>query len=267
LVANMVAVLPANYGGLKSLFRPRSHALSIVGIAGASAVVLAALSLLASGISRVCRTRTAKFVGLALAAAFSIDLFPVIYWGPLYDKLWLQPIAVGLVLAGVVTHWTDTALARRISVLAIVLIAIEALVNVPRALSARVQPTVCLGDAQKVAGLVGPKDKVVTDFDKVSTLWMGLYEADPSRTLVFPATSPGESLATLDRWTKECSVAGCRIFFVSLLNQPREIWDAFLGKRLKVPFDSVDRYRRGSRIVQQFVCEDSGLRVFEPSSK
>jgi hypothetical protein len=95
---------------------------------------------------------------------------------------------------------------------------------------------------------------------------MGLYDQDPARTLLFPAAAASISLPTLDRWAGECEHSGCRIVFVALLDQPRAVWEAFLGKRLRVRYDSLERYRRASRSIAQFSCEAGSLRVYEPAA-
>jgi hypothetical protein len=153
-----------------------------------------------------------------------------------------------------------------VGALALLIIALELIVNLPQSLSAHTEPTRCLSDTLRVAKLIGPGDKVVTDFDPVSSLWMGLYDQNPARTLLFPAMAASTSLPTLDRWAGECEHSGCRIVFVALLDQPREVWEAFLGKRLRVPYDSVERYRRTSRSIDQFSCEPGSLRVYDPAT-
>src|SRR5581483_2119 len=150
------------------------------------------------------------------------------YWDPLYSKLWLQPLAFIAVFGGVLASRMDRGTARRVGALVLLIIALELIVNLPQALYAHIEPTRCLDDTLKVAKLIGRRDKVVTDFDPVSSLWMGLYDQDPARTLLFPAAST--PLTTLDRWAGECEHSGCRIVFVALLDQPREVWEGFLGK-------------------------------------
>jgi hypothetical protein len=148
----------------------------------------------------------------------------------------------------------------------LLIIALEATVNLPQIVFAHIKPTRCLDDALRVNNLISPRDKVVTDFDAVSSLWMGLYDQDQTRTLLFPATAASTSLAILERWAGECSRSGCRILFVALLDQTPEVWEAFLGQRLKIHYDSLAEYRRLSRSIDLFSCEDNSLRVYQPAA-
>jgi hypothetical protein len=92
---------------------------------------------------------------------------------------------------------------------------------------------------------------------------MAFYDRDHGRTLLFPSNSPSVSLTTLDRWNAECQRSGCRLVFVALLDQSRDVWDAFLGERLKVSYETLDRYRLSSYPIHEFSCEKGSLRLYE----
>jgi hypothetical protein len=265
LVGNLVAVTPANYQGLRSLVAASHHLLlPLIALIGVVAVVALILIILGSSFARFYQTRNTAVVASAVLGAFLIELFASLYWDPLYDKLWLQPLALGLVLAGVLAHWTNTSSNRRFNVLVLALLVTEAAFNLPQAISAHVKPTSCLEDAQKVASSVRPSDMVVSDFDPVSALWMSLYDRDPTRTMVFPATPAAVSIPTIGRWRKKCSRSNCRILFVTLLDQTKQNWNGFLGNRLGVPYEALNPYRRESRSLDRFTCEDSSLRAYSP---
>jgi hypothetical protein len=263
LVNNLIDLLPADYHGIRWLL------LSGNGASAAAALcvfVLAASALLipARFAAKLCRTRSTIVLAAVCCAGFLFELFPLFYWDPMYSKLWLQPLALLAVLGGVLATRINGARARRYGGLILLIIGLEIIVNLPRAVSAHFEPTKCLDDALRVTKLIGAHDKVVTDFDPVSSLWMGFYDSDPARTLLFPAVAASISLPTLERWTLECERSGCRIMFVALLDQPRHVWEAFLGEHVKVHYDALGWYRRSSRSIQQFSCEEGSLRAYEP---
>jgi hypothetical protein len=57
--------------------------------------------------------------------------------------------------------------------------ALELAVNVPQVVFEHLEPTRCLDDALAAKKFIG-RDIVVTDFDPVSSLWMGFYDQSPT---------------------------------------------------------------------------------------
>lgn len=264
LIGNLLAVLPADYQGIGWFLVRHRDARAIAVVVAIAIIVAVALAMLAFAVVRRCGSRGSRLVGLAVSAALLLDLFVVVYRDPLYDKFWLQPLAILFVCGAIAASWMEPGALRRFSIVAMLLIGLEVLVNLPDAIAAHSNPAPCLDDARNVAEAVRPDDRVVADFDPVSTLWMALYDRQPSRTMLLPATQPAVAFGTLERWREECSRSGCRIFFVGVLDQSKDQWDPFLGKRIGIPFDSFDRYRDASRIVDRFACEGSGLRIYQP---
>jgi hypothetical protein len=265
LVNNLIGMLPADYRGISRLLRTDNGA-SAAALILVFALVASALLIFARSAAELCRTRRAAVLVGACCGGFLFELFPLVYWDPMYIKLWLQPLAFLAVFGGVLAVRMDGVLARRLGGVVLLIIALELIVNLPQVLSAHTGHTRCLNDTLRVTKLIGLSDKVVTDFDPVSSLWMGLYDRDPARTLLFPAMAASSSLITLDRWTGECRRSKCRILFVALLDQPREVWEAFLGQRLKIHYNTLEWYRRASRSIYKFSCEQGSLRVYEPAA-
>jgi hypothetical protein len=262
LVNNLIAFSPGDYHGLRSLLIARNVPLTVA-VVFSCALLGSTLLPLARCVGQLSDSRRAIIFAAVCAAGLLFELLPLLYWDPMYDKLWLQPLALLAVLGGVLGGRMNAASARRFGAVVLAIIALEVTINVPRVVLADIQPTGCLDDASRIAGLISPRDKVVTDFDPVSSLWMALYDRNPLRTLVFPATAASTSLATLDRWAKVCEPSQCRLLFIGLLDQPRDAWDAFLEKRLKVHYDSLGRYRHSSQTIDKFSCEDGSLRAYE----
>jgi hypothetical protein len=264
LVNNVIAVFPSGYQGLRWMLQ-RNNVLWAAALAAVGVVVGGVLFLVAFAVRPLYQTRRGKVLCSLCVACLMIDCLPQLYWDPMYDKLWLQPLALIVLLGGILAGTLDNASASRLGAMVLLIILLEAGFNLPRVVFAHTEKTRCLSDAARIAELIEPHDKVVTDFDPVSSLWMGLYDGNPQRTLLFPATPASSSLATLDRWTLECAGSSCRIFFVALLDQPREVWDEFLTKRLKVPYNELEQYRQTSQSVDRFACENAGLRSYKPA--
>lgn len=264
LAGNLIGMLPTEYRGMKWLLR--TDKVASAAVVGVSALTASASIMLARFAGALCRSRRAIALAGVCGAGVLFELFPLLYWDPMYGKLWLQPFALLTVLGGVLAGWMDRTAGRRCAGVVLLLTAVELAVNAPQVVFAHLEPTRCLDDAVVANQFIRPRDRVVTDFDSVSSLWMGLYDQEPARTLLFPAAAPSSSLTTLDRWTRECARAGCRILFVALLDQPRDVWEAFLGRRLKVHYGTLASYRRSSRIIRKFSCEDGSLRVYEPAA-
>lgn len=266
IVGNLLAVLPENFQGIGWLLMKHRDARSIAMLAAIGLIVALALVMIARAAIRRCDSRDNRLVGAAIIAALLLELYPLLYYGSLYDKFWLQPFATLAVCGAIAASWMDAGSVRRLSFLVMLLIGLEALMNLSAAIAAHSSPTPCLEDARTVAAAIHADDRVVVDFDPVSTLWMALYDRQPSRTLLLPATPPAVSLETLERWNGECARSGCGILFIAVLDHSRDEWDPFLGKHVGIPFDSFDRYRDSSRTVKRFACEPAGLRIYAPRS-
>jgi hypothetical protein len=265
LAGNVVGILPRDYRGMRWLVRTH-NIVSGAAAVGICSLIAGALIILVRSATGLWGSRRAILAAMVCGAGLLFSLFPLLYWDPMYSKLWLQPLALLAVSGGVLAGQVNRDAGRCCAGLAMLLIVLESAVNLPQVVSAHVRPTRCLDDASIANDLIRPSDKVVTDFDSVSSLWMGLYDRDPSRTLLFPAKPASVSLATLSRWTRQCERSGCRIVFVALLDQPPEVWEAFLGDRLKVHHDALRRYRDSSRNIHTLSCESGSLRVYEPAA-
>jgi hypothetical protein len=263
-VGNLIGILPADYRGMRWLLGTDKGAFAA--IAAVFLFTASASIMLARFAGTLWRSRRARAIAGVCGAGLLFELFPLLYWDPIYSKLWLQPLALLTILGGVLGGWMGRIARRRFAGVVVLLIAVELAVNVPQVVFAHFEPTRCLDDALIANQFIRPSDRVVTDFDSVSSLWMGFYDHDPARTLLFPATAPSTSLTTLDRWARECASSGCRILFVALLDQPRDIWEAFLGRRLKVDYATLASYRRLSPTIHKFSCEDGSLRIYEPAA-
>ncbi len=265
-IGNLFGILPRNYGGLRLLVREdRLARLTLILVLGI--VLAAAAATIYSGLIQKARKFMPRLtVRILLGAGASFVFFPNIYWDPTYDKLWLQPLAVIVVFAAVSADKLEGWRYKAAGVMAALIIIGEGAINLPKAWAEHTRPTACLEDARAVANLARPTDKVVADFDPVSTLWLALYDDRPSRSLVFPAENPSVSLSTLRDWTNQCGLSGCRILFINVLTQSRSVWNGFLGNRVGVPYGALDDYRLTAKPLMTFSCDEGSLREVSPES-
>ena len=115
-----------------------------------------------------------------------------------------------------------------------------------------------------MSGLVRPSDRIMLDFDSVSTLWLSFWGQD-SKSLVLPASTQAEAKQWLASAKEDCQHNHGRILFIGVLDEDRQHWDNFLGKRVGIPFSFLDDYRAHAIVLQKYAVGTGSvtLRAFE----
>jgi hypothetical protein len=249
---SVLPVLPEPYAGLRwaASAGPAVHARLMLAIAVVLAVVASAYGLFVTG-GALARVRTRVLV--LLLVVVGVGVFPLIYREPLYDKLWLQPLAVFALLLGSIWAGSGSPNLRRLVVAGA---AATLLVNIGAAVESGRQPTPWLHAAETVFSATRDGSLVVVDFDEVSQLY-GMFKR-PSEVLVLPADPRGWR-ESLDSAVAEAADGGRPVYFLGVLDQSRGDWDAFLGSKVRIPFETFDRYRRESTVVHG--CTVNGVQV------
>ena len=263
LASALAGFIPAGYAGLRWLLsnaRAAAIALASFGILLASAWLagLAAWS--------VMRWRSLGQFDRAVLTACAIGLLftavPLIYWDPMYDKLWLQPLAILFVASAVVAKNLRQGVARvRLQTAAAIALAIIALWNVRIAVAAHLAPTPYLVEAERLGALVRPNDLVIVEWDGISQIYEAFSGPFP-KTIDFPSDACAHGAgaeASLAQQIRATASAGGRIFFVGVLDTPEAAWDPFLGARCGVPYHSFDQFRRCSEVVAEFPYRGSNV--------
>ncbi len=237
LVKNSLGLL-SSYGGLRTV---PELPVSVVASAAGGFVLLIALALVAvpqwlralrSGGSTLCA---------AAALACGVAVFPLVYWDPLYDKLWLAPLAFALSAVAIGSAVSDKS-RRNATILLGFMIGVELLQNAPAMLRQHRSPTPSLAGAEQLREWLRPGDRVVLDFDEVSTLWLALLR-DHQEVLMLPSSD----VRAATQWLEAPGPSGGgRLVFVSVLDHDRAVWDQFLGRRVGIPFELLETYRRGA---------------------
>jgi hypothetical protein len=249
LVSALLPALPPDYVGVRSLLR---HNFLWIACVASVLIWLACMCWL------LARALIARWGGLdprqrglifALLVSLLILIGPLLYWDPLYDKLWLQPLGVIIVLAGVLYRIGSL---RRGPVITVILFSfLEAGTNLRWAIPAHINPTKGANEMASVAQIVKPQDFIVLNFDPISTLYLGFW-ASPQNTLLLPASTRAQALNWLADAETHTRESGGAVYFLSVFDETEQSWAEFLGKRVGIPYHAFDDYRSRSRIVQSF---------------
>jgi hypothetical protein len=256
LVFSLLPLRPPDYVGVRSLLK--EHNFFWI---GSILISLICLFLIARLLARPLIanwkrvTRSDRLLVIALIASFGILIGPLIYWDPLYDKLWLQPLAIIISLAAVLYRIGVVPVRRRAAaVIVTCFIALEIAANLSVAAWDHRTPTQGISEARIVADLVKPNDFIVLNFDGLSMLYLTLW-GSADNSLLLPAST--EELAT-ERMTEAIRKAhetGGNIYFLSVFDISEPAWTAFLGNRVGIPYHSFDKFRTNSTLVRSFEFE------------
>jgi hypothetical protein len=198
-------------------------------------------------------TRLALAAGLA-ALVTSTAALPA--WEPLYEKLWLQPLASGsLLLAVCFAQLPVTGAWRPARALVLALPAVLSL-NLLSVVEAHRRETPYLRQAEALAARIAVPDLAVLEWDGISVLYRALWGFDPRRhSFDFPTQAVAHGPAVTEHLRQEVERAwrrGGRVYFVGVLDQPPEVWRVFLGGRAGVPHSALAPYRAQARRVASY---------------
>jgi hypothetical protein len=259
----IVPSLPVDYQGIRSLLRLHSHDQWIVLSSTAVLVLIGWLvwtSLRLGSIWADLGRRERLILGCC-AVALAFDTLALIFWAPLYDKLWLQPLAVVFLAASVIlADWYRRCQRRLMFVLEALLIALVVTAGFFHALEASRSSTPCLDAAQHLAGTLRSSDLLVTDWDPVSLLYSSFW-GHGAKTFDVPTTASGDgpkTLAMLDDEISRIGASGGRIYFLGVLDMPEASWKLFLENRCHLPYHSLDAMRRCAMPVEKLTCSKRG---------
>jgi hypothetical protein len=265
LAENLVDILPESLPGIRAILSaPRFPLAAAVALALAAVSVLALVRLRAVWGELGGRERLAFAAGLAGLAATMLG--PAV-WVPLYDKLWLQPLACWSFLAALAVTWLPSRPKRTAwrAAGAAALVAVLA-VNLAWAVPMHRRETPYLAAARQVADLVEDRDLVVHEWDGISVLYSSIWGWSRERhRFDFPTEAVQRGAAAreaLDQAVDAARARGGRVYFLGILDMPRSQWDVFLGDRAGLPYDSLAPYRAGARTVAILPYQERTIRIY-----
>ena len=262
LAYGLVPVLPPTWLGWRGMLRGELGALDMARVLFGVVIGVTCAGWLAWQVWRQGRAapQGARVAWVAGAVALLGCLVPALLWDTLYEKLWLQPIAIGVVGACAALGMPG-AVARRSRIAIVVLGALGAAVNLATAVRARVAPPTCRAEAEAVARLVGASDLLVHEWDPVS-FDLHVYVAGERQMfdLVSEARDRGAGAAqALDYAKRATWERGGAVFYLGAFDLSRERWEAFLGGRAGLPYDALAAARAHAKLVETLSCR--GARV------
>ena len=256
---SLMASLPHDYQGIRSLFRNHVHDSWIV---IACAAVLLSVGWLALTLSRLALVwteleRRQRVILACCAVALVFDIFPLIFWDPLYDKLWLQPLAIILFAGSVVsTVWQRRQRARMMFLPEALLPALIVISGAAHSFKASSSPMYCLDSARRLAHTLRPSDLLVTEWDPVSQLYSAFWGNGAKRFDV-PSTATGNGSETLHLLASEITrteASQGRIYFLGVLDMSETDWKPYLEDKCHLPFHSIDPIRRCATPIADLAC-------------
>lgn len=249
LVRNVFPIFN-DYRGLLGVLR--GPVLPVLGLALLLLVVACLMAFCAGRLYKIWGSlaRGSRDAILSALLGLVFSLFLVVTWSDQYDKLWLQPLASLYFLLGISLYWISRRLVRPFlltrALPALVLVGVLTNLGLLRAQHLRVAPEI--REAQRLAAMMRSNDLLVGEWDAVSVLYGYGWAAD-GQLFSFPSEAsefgPTTTSHLRDAILKTQSSGG-RVFFLSLLDLPRDSWDPFLASRCGVPYSDLDLYRARS---------------------
>ena len=267
LLNDLAPVVPNDYGGIRSLLARPDRRVWFVRVAVVGALVYIPLITWAISSLRKYKQWPQRWKWLILAGVgVMIPIFwPALYWDPMYDKLWLLPLAVLTLFISYVASmvpWRGRTRSTALFLL-LALAAIEIPSNLYRAFRDSRSETQGLKEASRLMSIVTQNDGIVVDFDKVSSLYVGY--AGTEHAIVLPAMSPSTAKPSVDALLAACRAKGGHLYFFEIMDESEVAWNSFLGARVGIPYSSFAQYRSHSRVVEQFPMDGHPLtlRVYD----
>lgn len=198
-------------------------------------------------------------------------LIPLLVWDPIYDKLWLQPLACifFLIAISIQVLWRTRENGVLWSVLLSSALFLGLALNFDDVVANHTRLDIQVKETDRLATFIGTGDLLVGDWDKISTLY-GYGWAKDGQFISFPTEAVyfrSDSVSRLRSRIDERRNLGGRIYFLELLDEPQSTWGSFLGSRCGVPFVAFDAYRANSTIRATFLTNSGPvtLREFDAS--
>jgi len=258
MVRNVLPILP-HYNGIRGLLGSPKASLGL-----AFAVVIIFLGYIGYCAATVVRKWHLMDDGLQTSVlAAIVGLFftaiPVVLWDPQYDKIWLQPLACLVFLLVLSAYLSVDTTKRSIPYrhpipLIGAFICLSLVSNLVGAVSKHLHETSDLSELERLSQMIHKDDLIVGDWDRISTLYRNGWDYR-GQLLSFPseAVIDGHGATThLRQAIRETRSRGGNVYFLGLLDIPKDSWDSFLGSRCGVPYSDMNEYRANAIPVSEF---------------
>lgn len=261
LLRNLFSDMPPAYSGMRALLHDPQRSLWIPLMAAG----LAVCSLIAWRAGKALRSATRGWPGwLVLTAwgATALLFFPLLYWDPENDKLWLLPLGTIAAVLAFSSHGKPPSVFDRkiLTALLVLVLATEGVVNFPLIVRDHTRATPYLSEATDLRSAIAPNDWVVLDFDDISALWLGFWGRH-ANSLMLPASNAEAASQWLAQAKRAAQQSAAKIVFVGVLDQDPQTWNLFLGNRVGIPYTLLDEYRGRATVLRAYGYANGRLTV------
>ncbi|HVN89064.1 MAG TPA: hypothetical protein VMT61_04555 [Candidatus Binataceae bacterium] len=257
---SVVPSVPVDYQGIRSLVISHSHDRWILLTSTAVFVMSGWLIWTSFRLGEVWAglERRRRLILECCVVALLFDTLALIFWDPLYDKLWLQPLAVVFLASSVILSAWYRPPYRLIIAPEALLIAFVTIIGFFHGLGASQSSTPCLDSAHHLAGTLSSSDLLVAGWDPVSLLYSWFW-GNGAKKFDVPASASGSGPRTLSLLADEISKtrgSGGSVYFLGVLDLPETGWKPFLEDRCHLPYHSLDGLRRCAKPVAELTCDE-----------
>ena len=201
--------------------------------------------------------RRQRLILTCCAVAIGLEVFPLIFWEPIYNKLWLQPLAVIFFAWSLIfTAWRRHYPGRLMFVPEALLLAVVLGAGFTSAFAASRSPMPCLGAARQLSETLRPTDLLVGEWDPVSLLYASFW-GDGAKRFDLPGIAGENGPRTptlLDDEILRVRNSGGRVYALGVVDMPEANWNLFLQSRCRLPYSSLAEIRRCAKPVEHLVC-------------
>jgi hypothetical protein len=264
LVAHLFYALPLDFEGVGWLLHNHATDGWVVWLLVLLLATAVVLTVLAGLIQRHWGNLSpAQRIPLAAAVvALTFTLVGPNYWDPVYNKMWLQPIAALVLLVGMALSALPPSRGRRALMVGfMILVLVEVLSSCLWVIPNMSHEPPYLDEARKVEEIVRPDDLLIYEWDKVSSMHGGVYGYGRPQ-LCLPQAAYDRGAAVIDdirEMIRQAEARGGRVYFLGVMDLPEVTWNQFLGTRLHVPYHALDEFRDRCRPVASFLIKGENV--------
>jgi hypothetical protein len=173
--------------------------------------------------------------------------------------MWLQPLM--LIMFGALFAWKNASRATKYSIVLVVI-----LTCVPNLLWGYLRNPVdykYVQPALETVKEIKPNDIIVTDWNPITIMAMSLGVSNETFPIItYAHNDPKGVTEKLIQLLEKSENNKARLIFFGILDQPRETWDPFLGKRCGLPYEDLNSFRCSSTVLRKINYQGISLSVF-----
>lgn len=200
-----------------------------------------------------------KTLKTAWVLGFTVCLLGPLGWDPVYDKLWLQPLM--LIWFCALLAWNSGSNFTKYSIVCCAILTV-----VPNLFWGYLRNPVeykYVQPALETIEQIKPNDIIVTDWNPITIMAMSVGISNETFPIIsYAHDNPKGVTEKLIQLLEKSENNKARLIFFGILDQPRETWDPFLGKRCGLPYEDLNSFRCSSTVLRKINYQGISLSVF-----